>query len=119
MSNTIYTATGCVRCKITKSFMAGNGIEFEEFDFQGDGKDAFGKFYRANRKDIYRDQDGVEFPVFSDSSQIRQGVSVIIGYLVSGGKLDGFIKRSRLHGEWRDRKVCYPLYMERIAMWPK
>jgi pyruvate formate lyase activating enzyme len=102
MSNAIYTATGCVRCKITKSFLAENNIEFEEFDFKGEGQDAFGQFYRANRKDIFRDQDGVEFPVFSDGNQIRQGVSVIIGYLVSGNKLDGFIRRSLLHGEWID-----------------
>jgi glutaredoxin len=102
MSNALYTATGCARCKITKSFLAENNIEFEEFDFKGEGQDAFGQFYRANRKDIFRDQDGVEFPVFSDGKQIRQGVSVIIAYLVSGGKLDGFIKRSLLHGEWID-----------------
>lgn len=102
MSNAIYTATGCARCKITKSFLADNNIDFEEFDFKGEGKDAFAQFYRANRKDIFRDKDGVEFPVFSDGKQIRQGVSVIIGYLVAGGKLDGFIKRSILHGEWID-----------------
>jgi glutaredoxin len=102
MSNAIYTATGCVRCKITKSFLTENNIQFEEFDFKGEGQEAFGQFYRANRKDIFRDKDGVEFPVFSDGKQIRQGVSVIIGYLISGGRLDGFTKRSLLHGEWID-----------------
>lgn len=102
MSNTIYSATGCARCKITKNYMQANGHTYEEFDFKAEGKDAFNKFYRANRKDIYRDKDGVEFPVFTDGEVIRQGVSVIIGYLLAKDKLAGFIGRSMLHGEWID-----------------
>lgn len=100
MSNTIYSATGCARCKITKNFMQENGIPYEEFDFKADGKDAFNKFYRTNRNNIFRDKDGVEFPVFTDGEVIRQGVSVIIGYLLAQDKLAGFIGRSLLHGEW-------------------
>ena len=84
MSNAIYTATGCARCKITKQFMQENGIDYEEYDFKGEGKEAFSRFYRANRSDIYRDKDGVEFPVFTDGKAIRQGVSVVIGYLLAG-----------------------------------
>jgi len=102
MTVRIYTATGCARCKITKRFMKDNDIDYEEYDFKADGKDAFSQFYRANRKDIFRDKDGVEFPVFSDGKVIRQGVSVIIGYLVAGDDLHGFIGRSLLHGEWID-----------------
>lgn len=102
MGNTIYSATGCARCKITKNYMKANGIDYEEFDFKAEGKDAFAKFYRANRKDIFRDKDGVEFPVFTDGNVIRQGVSVIIGYLVAKDRLAGFIGRSLLHGEWLD-----------------
>lgn len=102
MSNTIYSATGCARCKITKNYMKENSIGYEEFDFKAEGKDAFNKFYRENRKDIFRDKDGVEFPVYADGEVIRQGVSVIIGYLIAGDKLSGFIGRSLLHGEWID-----------------
>ncbi|MFW2367127.1 MAG: hypothetical protein ACN4GW_11965 [Desulforhopalus sp.] len=102
MSNTIYTATGCARCKITKSYMQENEYTYDEFDFKAEGKDAFNKFYRANRKDIFRDKDGVEFPVFTDGKVIRQGVSVIIGYLLAKDTLSGFIGRSQLHGEWID-----------------
>ncbi len=102
MSNTIYSATGCARCKITKNYMQENSIGYEEFDFKAEGKDAFNKFYRENRKDIFRDKDGVEFPVFADGTVIRQGVSVIIGYLIAEDKLSGFIGRSLLHGEWID-----------------
>jgi pyruvate-formate lyase-activating enzyme/glutaredoxin len=102
MGNTIYTATGCARCKITKRYMGENGIEYEEFDVKGEGEEAFGQFYRANRKKIFRGKDGVEFPVFTDGNEIRQGVSVIIGYLMADSRLDGFIGQSALHGEWID-----------------
>ncbi len=102
MHNAIYTATGCARCKITKRYMKENGIAYDEFDFKAEGKDAFAKFYRENRSAIFRDKEGVEFPVFTDGTTIRQGVSVIIGHLVSGTRLDGYIKRSVLHGEWID-----------------
>jgi len=102
MSNTIYTATGCARCKITKRYMKSQGIFYDEFDIKAEGKDAFAKFYRENRNRIYRDKDGVEFPVFTDGDAIRQGVGVIIGYLTAGDKLKGYIGRSKLHGEWID-----------------
>ena len=102
MANIIYTATGCARCKITKRYLRDNGIDYAEFDIKDEGKDAFAQFYRENRNDIFRDKDGVEFPVFTDGKTIRQGVSVVIGYLVAGDDLQGFIGRSELHGEWLD-----------------
>ena len=102
MSLMIYTAPGCARCKITKRFMTEQGIAFDEFDIKSEGKEAFARFYRANRNAIFRDKDGVEFPVFTDGSVIRQGVGVIIGHLIAGDGLDGFIGRSVLHGEWID-----------------
>lgn len=102
MIPTLYSATGCARCNITKNYMKENGIDFDVLDIKADGKSAFAKFYRANRKDIFRGKDGVEFPVYTDGRVIRQGVSVVIGYLVAGDRLSGFIGRSRLHGEWLD-----------------
>ncbi|MCG8337404.1 MAG: hypothetical protein MJE63_23120 [Proteobacteria bacterium] len=102
MKAEIYTATGCARCKITKKYMQENAIEYNEFDFKAEGKETFAQFYRAHRNAIFRDKDGVEFPVFHDGKEIRQGVSVILGYLVAGDRLDGFISRSALHGEWID-----------------
>lgn len=102
MTNTIYSATGCARCNIMKKYMKDNSIGYEEFDIKADGKDEFSKFYRENRKDIFRDKDGVEFPVFTDGKVIRQGVSVVLGYLIADDKLQGFIGRSELHGEWLD-----------------
>ncbi len=94
MENTIYSATGCVRCKITKNYLKENNITFEEFDFKAAGKEAFAQFYRANRSQVFRDNDGVEFPVFTDGKNIRQGTSVIIGYLIAGDGLSGYIGRS-------------------------
>ncbi|MCG8638464.1 MAG: hypothetical protein MI862_01950 [Desulfobacterales bacterium] len=102
MTNTIFSATGCARCNITKRYMKENDISYEEFDIRAEGKTEFSKFYRENRKNIFRDKDGVEFPVFTDGVVIRQGVSVVLGYLVAKDKLTGFIKRSELHGEWLD-----------------
>jgi pyruvate-formate lyase-activating enzyme/glutaredoxin len=102
MPHQIFSATGCARCNITKRFMKENGIVYQEYDIKADGKDAFARFYRAHRADIYRDKDGVEFPVFTDGNVIRQGVSVVIGHLIAGNRLDGFIGRSALHGEWLD-----------------
>ena len=102
MSHMIFTATGCARCKITKRFMVGHDIAFDEFDINSEGKEVFARFYRANRNAIFRDKDGVEFPVLSDGSVIRQGVGVVIGHLIAGDGLDGFIGRSALHGEWID-----------------
>ena len=102
MENVIYSATGCARCKITKAYLKENNITFEEFDFKAAGKEAFAQFYRSNRSQVFRDKDGVEFPVFTDGKNIRQGVSVIIGYLIAGDGLSGYIGRSLLHGEWID-----------------
>ena len=102
MSNTLFSATGCARCKITKNYMRENDIGFEEFDFKTDGKEVFNKFYRTNRDQIFRDKDGVEFPIFTDGKVIKQGVSVVIGHLLAKDGLSGFIGRSLLHGQWID-----------------
>jgi len=102
MSNSLFSATGCARCRITKNYMQENDIGFEEFDFTTDGKDAFNKFYRTNRDQIFRDKDGVEFPIFTDGKVIKQGVSVVIGYLLAKDGLSGFIGRSLLRGQWID-----------------
>jgi pyruvate-formate lyase-activating enzyme len=102
MTHQIFSATGCARCNITKKFMKENGMDYVEYDIKADGKDAFAKFYRTHRADICRDEDGVEFPVYTDGSVIRQGVSVVIGHLIAGSDLEGFIGRSALHGAWID-----------------
>jgi pyruvate-formate lyase-activating enzyme/glutaredoxin len=99
---TLFTATGCARCKIAKRFMDEKGIGYEEQDINGEGKEIFGQFYRANRRAIFRGEEGIEFPVLADGSSIRQGVGVVLAYLHAGTRLDGFIRRSKLSKGWMD-----------------
>ena len=61
MSITLYTAPDCLRCKIVKGFLAEHQIAYETVDFKADAQ-TFNTFYRANRKAIYRNPEGVEFP---------------------------------------------------------
>lgn len=102
MGNTLYTATGCSRCKIAKNFMNEHKIPFQEVDIKFEGKDAFGQFYRNNRTAIFRGKEGIEFPIFTDEITIRQGVGVVLSYLHAGTKLDGFIGRGELSLGWLD-----------------
>jgi glutaredoxin len=102
MTNTIFTATGCSRCKIAKKFMDERGIAYQDLDIKAEGKDPFGQFYRNNRSNVYRGKEGIEFPVFTDGTIIRQGVGVVIAFLHAGTKLGGFIGRSELSHGWMD-----------------
>ncbi|MGE5838366.1 MAG: glutaredoxin domain-containing protein [Deltaproteobacteria bacterium] len=102
MDNTLFTATGCGRCKIAKKFMDEHGIPYQEMDIKADGKEPFAQFYRNNRSSVHRGRDGIEFPVFTDGTSIRQGVGVVIAFLDSGTRLDGFIDRSELSHGWMD-----------------
>jgi pyruvate-formate lyase-activating enzyme/glutaredoxin len=100
MSLTLFTATGCSRCNVAKKFMHAKGIVFVEHDAVGEGKELFAQFYRAHRGAIFRGAEGIEFPVFVDGDEIRQGVAVVIAYLHAGKRLDGFIGRSELPKGW-------------------
>lgn len=102
MSNIIFTATGCTRCKIVKSFMNERNIPYVEKDMKSEGKEEFQNFYKANRSNIYRGPDGIEFPIITDGKNIRQGIGASIAYLHSGDKLDGFFSVGTLHKEWVD-----------------
>ena len=100
MSPTLFTARGCARCNVTKKFMHELGIAYEEHDAVGEGKEFFGQFYRAHRSAIFRGKEGIEFPVLADGAEIRQGVAVVIAWLIAGPRLDGFIGRSELSKGW-------------------
>lgn len=99
MSITLYTAPDCLRCKIVKGFLAERGIAYGTVDFKGDAQ-TFNTFYRANRKAIYRNPEGVEFPLFDDGEVIRQGSGEVIAYLLSGHALEGAVTRSDLLHGW-------------------
>ena len=102
MRHTLFTAAGCLRCKIAKRFMDEHKIDYEEVDIKGEGMDTFRKFYGKNRRSVYRGKEGIEFPVYTDGTAICQGVGVVIAYLQAGAKLEGFIGRSQLSKGWID-----------------
>ena len=99
MSNTLYTVTGCTRCKIVKEFMHRNGIGYVEKDIRADGKEDFQNFYKVNRAAVVRGAEGIEFPIFTDGQVIRQGIGAAIAYLHSGEVLTGFFSAGILHKE--------------------
>jgi pyruvate-formate lyase-activating enzyme len=100
MSLTLFTAAGCARCRVARKFMYERGIAWDEHDAVGEGKERFGQFYRAHRSAIFRGREGIEFPVLTDGAEVRQGVAVVIAWLLAGSKLDGFIGRSELSKGW-------------------
>ena len=101
MDITLYKAPDCLRCKITKDYMEAANIPYEAFDLAAD-KDIVNTFYRTNRASLYRNPEGVEFPMFHDKENgvIRQGTGVVLAYLLAGDRLDGCVSRSELLHGW-------------------
>lgn len=99
MAITLYTAPNCQRCKIVKAFLKERGIDYGVIDFKADAQE-FNTFYRANRKHIYRNPEGVEFPLFHDGEVIKQGSGEVIAYLLAGHALEPAVTRSELLHGW-------------------
>lgn len=99
MSITLFTAPDCLRCKIVKAFLAEKNLPYGTIDFK-EQKNEFNTFYRANRPQIYRNPEGVEFPLFYDGNVLKQGSGEIIAYLLSGKALEGSVTRSDLLHGW-------------------
>ena len=74
MPITIYSAPGCLRCKIVKQFIDNSDRGYQDVDALGEGRKAFSNFYRDHRDQIYRGPEGVEFPIFSEGETVRQGL---------------------------------------------
>jgi pyruvate formate lyase activating enzyme len=102
MPITIYSAKGCLRCKIVKQFLDDNGRTYQDIDALGEGRETFKTFYQSQREKIYRGPDGVEFPIFSDGETVRQGLPMVLAHLIAGPALNGFFKHGLLHGRWVD-----------------
>lgn len=100
MKFSLFSATGCMRCKIIKSYMEEKSLAFQEFDFKAEGKDEFNAFYRKNRSDIFRGEEGVEFPILFTGEKVVQGVGMIIAFLKTEHLLDQFVSRSELSHGW-------------------
>ena len=95
----LYTAPDCLRCTIVKAFLAEKKLPYAAIDYK-ERKDEFNAFYRGNRPAIYRNPEGVEFPIFHDGKVVRQGSGEIIAYLLSGRALEGSVTRSDLLHGW-------------------
>ena len=102
MPITIYSAKGCLRCKIVKQFLNDIGRTYEDVDALDEGRNTFRTFYQNQRDQIYRGPDGVEFPIFNDGETVRQGLPPVLAHLVAGPSLNGFFKPGSLHGQWVD-----------------
>ena len=102
MPITIYSAPGCLRCKIVKQFIDNSDRDYQDVDALGEGRKAFSNFYRDHRDQIYRGPDGVEFPIFSEGETVRQGLPGVLAHLIAGPALKGFFKPGLLHGRWVD-----------------
>jgi pyruvate formate lyase activating enzyme len=102
MSITLYSAAGCVRCKIANQFLKDRGLTYREHDALGEGQATFRSFYQNNRQKIYRGLEGVEFPIYYDGEVIRQGLPAVVAHLVAGPALNGFFKPGKRHGQWLD-----------------
>ncbi len=95
----LFTAPNCLRCKIVKAYLKSKDQTWEETDFQAD-KDDFNTFYRTNRPSLYRNPEGVEFPMYTDGEAIKQGSGEILGYLISQNALGWSVTRSDLLHGW-------------------
>ena len=71
MSNILFAAGNCPRCKIAKRFMDERVINYDEVDIKGGGMETFRQFYKVNRDSIIRTKEGIEFLVFTDGATVR------------------------------------------------
>jgi pyruvate formate lyase activating enzyme len=102
MPITIYSAKGCLRCKIVKQFLNDKGRTYQDYDALGEGRKFFRTFYQNNREKIYRGPEGIEFPIFNENGLVRQGLLMVLAHLIAGPALNGFFKQGLLHGPWVD-----------------
>ncbi len=100
MPFTLFSATGCMRCQMLKSYMEESGIAYQEFDIKKNGREAFNSFYRESRSDIYRGEEGIEFPILDTGERIVQGVGMIIAFLKAEDQLTDAVTRSQLSHGW-------------------
>ena len=102
MSYTLYSITGCTRCKILKAAMADKELAYEEKNMLAEGKEDFQKFYSQNRKFIVRGAEGIEFPLLHCPVGILQGLPATLAQVLFDVKLNGFVSVGSLHKEWVD-----------------
>lgn len=99
MSIILYTAPNCLRCSIVKAFLTEQGLRYTTVDFKAEAP-VFNSFYRAQRSSIYRNAEGVEFPIYFDGNVVRQGAGIIIAHVLGQGALDLAVTPSKLLHGW-------------------
>lgn len=98
---TVFSSTGCIRCRIVKNFLRTQHRDFVEYDIKTEeGHAAFTTFYRTHRASIRRDEEGIFFPVVQDGHTIVQDAGPSLARLLSGDRLDGIILPSNLGHGW-------------------
>jgi len=91
MMVTLFSATGCVRCRMAAAFMDERGMSYEKPDALGQGKDAFKQFYREHRSEVTRGPDGIAFPILFSHDTVVQGLGPVLAFLQAGASLDPFV----------------------------
>lgn len=91
MNMTLFSATGCVRCRMAAAFMDERGLSYETEDALGQGKDVFKQFYRDHRSAVTRGPDGIAFPILFTGKTVVQGLGPVLAFLQAGAALDSFV----------------------------
>ena len=98
---TVFSSTGCIRCKIVKGYLMEHGIPYAEHDVTTEeGKAAFREFYHARRASVKRDAQGIFFPVVQDGEAIVQDAGPCLARFIAGEKLSEQIAPSNLGHGW-------------------
>ncbi|MEX1299247.1 MAG: hypothetical protein AB1Z81_09600 [Desulfotignum sp.] len=91
MNTVLFSATGCVRCRIAAAFMDERGMSYDKPDALGQGKDAFKQFYREHRSAVTRGPDGIAFPILFTGETVVQGLGPVLAFLQAGAALEPFV----------------------------
>ncbi|MCF8126112.1 MAG: hypothetical protein K9J51_07805 [Desulfotignum sp.] len=100
MGNTLYTATGCTRCRIVASFMDDRDIAYEKSDILAEGKERFKTFYKEHRPEITRGPEGIEFPILFTGDAVIQGLGRILARLQAADALNAFVSTAASPPGW-------------------
>ncbi len=98
---TVFSSTGCIRCRIVKQFLDDSEIPFTEHDVKTEeGSAAFRSFYRVHRLEIRRDTEGIFFPIVTDGETISQDVGPSLARFMDGDGLLSCIFPNNLGHGW-------------------
>ena len=98
---TVFSSTGCIRCRIVKEYLTEHGVAYREYDVKTtEGSEAFKAFYREHRSSVRRDAQGIFFPVVQDDGVIVQDAGTTLAWFMQGEKRAGFVQPNNLGHGW-------------------